>query len=163
MSKTPPKYPLRFFRWFCHPDYVDDIEGDLLERFEKRMNENRPAAWLLTLDVMRLFRPGIIRSFEGLIKLNYYGMFKQNIKRGLRNILKYKAFFGINISGLAIGIATCLMILLFVFDELSYDQYNEKADRIARIVLIGEVQGESIGKRSCHLLLLTLWKQRSHK
>ena len=144
MSKTPPKYPLHFFRWFCNPEYAEDIEGDLLERFIKRTNENRAAKWLFTLDVLKLFRPGIIRSFEGSIKLNYYGMFKQNIKLGWRNILKYKAFFGINISGLAIGIATCLMILLFVFDELSYDRYNDKVDRIARIVLIGEVQGESI-------------------
>ena len=34
---TPPKLALRFFRWFCHPDYVEDIEGDLLERFEDKV------------------------------------------------------------------------------------------------------------------------------
>ena len=35
MSKNhPPKLLLAFFRWFCHPDFVEDIEGDLLERYE---------------------------------------------------------------------------------------------------------------------------------
>ncbi len=50
-----------------------------------------------------------------------------------RNLWKNKGFSAINITGLAVGIATCLMILLFVKDELSYDRYNEKAARIYRV------------------------------
>lgn len=51
----------------------------------------------------------------------------------LRNLRKYKGFSVINIAGLAIGMACCLLILLFVVDELSYDRFHEKADRIYRI------------------------------
>lgn len=51
-------------------------------------------------------------------------------------------FSAINVSGLAIGIATCLIIVLFVQDELSYDRYNEKADRIVRVVFKGMMNGE---------------------
>jgi putative ABC transport system permease protein len=47
--------------------------------------------------------------------------------------LKNKGFSAINIIGLAIGLATCLLILLFVLDELGYDRYNKKADRIYRV------------------------------
>jgi putative ABC transport system permease protein len=36
----PPKLPLRFFHWYCHPDYQEDIKGDLLERFERRVEED---------------------------------------------------------------------------------------------------------------------------
>jgi putative ABC transport system permease protein len=50
-----------------------------------------------------------------------------------RNLKNNKAFSFINISGLAIGLATCLLILLYVTDEMSYDRWNEKAGRIYRV------------------------------
>jgi len=61
-----------------------------------------------------------------------------------RNLMKNRRLFIINVTGLALGIATCLIIMLFVTDELSYDRYNEKVDRIMRIVLKGKVNGEII-------------------
>jgi len=57
---------------------------------------------------------------------------------------KNSRLFAINTTGLAMGIATCLIIMLFVVDELSYDRYNEKADRMVRVVLKGKVNGEVI-------------------
>src|SRR5687768_10008141 len=60
-------------------------------------------------------------------------MFRNYLKIALRNLKKNKSFSAINILGLAIGIATCLLITLYVLDELSYDQHNEKADRIYRV------------------------------
>jgi putative ABC transport system permease protein len=36
---SPPKLPLRFFRWYCHPDYQEDIEGDLQERIKRKVKE----------------------------------------------------------------------------------------------------------------------------
>ncbi len=146
MQRKPHKWPFRFFRWFCDPDIVDNIEGDLLELFEWRVKQNKQANWLLVLDVLKLFRPGIIRSFSGTQKLNSFGMIQHNMKFGWRNLLKQKDLFGINIFGLATGISTCLMISLFVVDELSYDKFNENANRIARIILKGQVQGESINE-----------------
>lgn len=71
-------------------------------------------------------------------------MYTSYFKIGWRNLLKNKRLFAINITGLALGIATCLMIMLFVADELSYDRYNEKADQIVRVVLMGNVNGEVI-------------------
>src|SRR3954469_25768703 len=60
-------------------------------------------------------------------------MFKNYLKVALRNLWKNKAFSAINIIGLAIGLAVCLLIVLYVVDELSYDKYNKKADRIYRV------------------------------
>src|ERR1700712_5072981 len=54
-------------------------------------------------------------------------------KTAVRNLLKNKGFTAINVLGLALGLATCLLIVFYVFDELSYDLYNVKADRIYRI------------------------------
>lgn len=61
------------------------------------------------------------------------GMFKNYIKTALRGLWKNKVFSAINIVGLAAGLAVCLLIVLYVTDELSYDKYNEHADRIYRI------------------------------
>ncbi|WEK34851.1 MAG: ABC transporter permease [Candidatus Pseudobacter hemicellulosilyticus] len=60
-------------------------------------------------------------------------MFKSYVKVAWRNLLKNKGFTFINISGLAIGLATCLLIVLYVMDELSYDRFHTKADRIYRV------------------------------
>lgn len=132
----PPYWANRFLRWYCHPDYLEDIEGDLVERFEADLAVKGPkvARWNYTKDVFRLFRPGIIRPLSGNHQLNHYGMFKNYIKVGARNILRQKAFSVINIAGLAIGIACCLLILLYVNDELSYDRYNKNFDRIYRVL-----------------------------
>ncbi len=63
------------------------------------------------------------------------------MKIALRNFFKHKGFSFINVFGLAVGIACCLLILLFVVDELSYDKYHEKADRIYRAGLYGFIGG----------------------
>jgi len=69
-------------------------------------------------------------------------MVKNYLKIAFRNIKKHKAYSFINISGLAIGMACCLFIILFVQDELSYDRYHEKADRIYRLVDSLDAPGE---------------------
>lgn len=60
-------------------------------------------------------------------------MFKNYFKVALRNLWKNKGFSAINIIGLAVGIAVCLLITLYVIDELGYDKFNAKADRIYRV------------------------------
>lgn len=60
-------------------------------------------------------------------------MFKNFIKTAYRSLLRNKGFTILNILGLALGLAACLLIVLYVFDELSYDRYNAKADRIYRV------------------------------
>jgi len=66
-DKALPKLPLRFFRWFCHPKLKDSIEGDLMELYEERKAKSGKlkADFSFIMDVMLLFRPGIIRPTEG--------------------------------------------------------------------------------------------------
>ncbi len=68
-------------------------------------------------------------------------MFKNYLVTAWRNLRRYKGYSLINIIGLAIGLAACLLILLWVRDELRYDRYHEKADRIFRVVEFGEIGG----------------------
>src|SRR6185503_18419702 len=60
-------------------------------------------------------------------------MIKNYIKTAFRKLMKNKGFTFINVFGLTLGLATCLLIVFYVFDELSYDRYNEKAGRIYRV------------------------------
>ncbi|WP_194972552.1 ABC transporter permease [Aquiflexum lacus] len=60
-------------------------------------------------------------------------MIKNYLKIAFRNLLKKKAYSFINIFGLGLGMACCFMIFMFVQDELSYDTYHEKGDRIYRV------------------------------
>ncbi|PSL28725.1 ABC transporter permease [Dyadobacter jiangsuensis] len=71
-------------------------------------------------------------------------MISNYLKIGLRSLWNKKAFSSINICGLAIGLATCMLILLFVQHELSYDRFNQNAGRIFRVTLHGRIGGNDI-------------------
>ena len=60
-------------------------------------------------------------------------MIRNYLKMAVRNLWRNKGFSAINIIGLALGLATCLLLLLYVFDDLSYDRFNTKASRIYRV------------------------------
>jgi putative ABC transport system permease protein len=62
-------------------------------------------------------------------------MFKNYLKIALRNLFKQKLYSFINIIGLAIGIASCILIYLFVQNELSYDTFHKNADRLYRVYI----------------------------
>lgn len=73
-------------------------------------------------------------------------MINNYFKIAWRTIRKNKLFSSINILGLSLGIALCFLIMLFVQDELSYDRFNEKADRIARIAFNANINGGKINE-----------------
>src|SRR3984885_1270511 len=62
-------------------------------------------------------------------------MIRNYIKTAYRSLIKNKGFTAINVLGLSVGLATCLLIVYYVVDEWSYDRYNVKADRIYRVDL----------------------------
>ena len=76
-------------------------------------------------------------------------MFKNFIKTALRNLFKHRGYSLLNIAGLAIGMATCILILMFVVDELSYDSYNEHADRIYRVSMDARYGGRDFNVAVC--------------
>lgn len=68
-------------------------------------------------------------------------MVENYLKIAFRNFRKHKAYSAINIAGLAIGIACCLLMLLYVQDELSYDRYHENSERVVRLANDFNFQG----------------------
>ena len=61
-------------------------------------------------------------------------MLKNYLKIAVRNLMRNKVYSAINIIGLAIGVASCILIFLYVQDELSYESHFSKSDRIVRVV-----------------------------
>ena len=66
-------------------------------------------------------------------------MFRNYLTVAYRNLIRYKVYSAINITGLAIGIAFCILTFLYIRHEWSFDAFHEKADRIYRIYNKGEV------------------------
>ena len=132
----PPKFFLRFFRWFCHPRMLDYIEGDLLEVYERNFKTlgKRKADWRFIKDVLLLFRPGIIRPRKPYQNLTPYGMYKSYFKIGWRTLLRNKEYTLINIAGLALSITCCILIFVLVKHHSGFDDFHQNEDRIYRIV-----------------------------
>jgi hypothetical protein len=78
-NEGPPRWALAFFRWFCHPEIRENIEGDLVELYHHRRAGLglTKAKWLLIKDILLLFRPGIIGSSNS--RLQQFSIMK-NIK-----------------------------------------------------------------------------------
>ena len=70
-------------------------------------------------------------------------MISNYIKVAFRNLIRFKAYSAINITGLAIGMACCILILLYVYDEMSYDRFNKNSNRIYRVVVDGSLGDNS--------------------
>lgn len=147
---APPDFPLKLFKWFCKPEYHSSIEGDLLELFDRQVENMglRKAKWLLWKDVLLLFRPGIIRQFKLFPNRNPAIMIKNNIKVAFRQMSKQKGLAVIKFGGFALGIAACLLIMLFIKDELSYDQHYPGVDRIYRIYADYKIDESIVGGTS---------------
>jgi len=128
----PPKKALQFLRWFCREDRIDEIEGDLIELFEKRASKTSfRAKWLFALDVIKSFDHINVKKLTLLENKSI--MLKNNLVIAWRSLTKNKVYSLINILGLAVGMAAFLLIALYVRHELNYDKFHENKDNIYRV------------------------------
>ena len=136
-NTKPPSLLLRFLKWFCRRDYHSDIEGDLLELYERRVETlgQKKANRKLLKDVFFLFRPGIWQIFNPSQTPNFMKLLKHNLIFSFRNFKRHRTSFLINIAGLSTGIASALLIFLWVNSELAVDKFHEKDERLYQVKL----------------------------
>jgi len=114
------------------------LRGDFKEiYFHILETEGRFSAWCWYWWQILISIPHFI-SDSFFWRLN---MFKNYVKIALRNLKKHKGFSFINITGLAIGMACCILIFSFFQEELSYDNFHKDLDRLYRVVMHFESEG----------------------
>lgn len=137
-ENRPPRLFEKAFEWFCDDDLLEELQGDLEEAFYENSaaHGNAKARTIYRREVILMMRPSVIRKIK---KQHYYSktnnidMIRNYLKIARRNILGQKLYSFINIFGLAVGMAATILISLYVQNELSYDRYHDKADRIYRV------------------------------
>ena len=157
------RWAQRFFRWYCHPAFVEDLEGDLEEMYQERIQHMSPrrAQWYYLRDVLLLLRPSIIRPLRISLSPNQHpAMFRNYFKTGLRNLLKYKSYALLNIFGLAIGMAAAIVLLLIVRYERSFDTFHPEHKQVYRLG-IQEIQNgeEDVYDATSALVVPTLLEE----
>lgn len=138
-----PRWAHRFLSWFLKEELMEEVEGDLLEKYEQQLASASPfrAKLHYWYQVIHYIRPFAIRN-NWLSQLMSLAMLQNYLKVAWRNLLRYKVYTAIKIGGFALGIAACLLIALFIRDELNYDQHYSQKDRIYRLVNADDSQGE---------------------
>ncbi|WP_336514262.1 FtsX-like permease family protein [Pollutibacter soli] len=133
----PPAKASAFLRWFCREDCIEEVEGDLIEIFDKEAIQfPQRARWKFVWSVIKHFRPEYIKPL-GKFNLKTIAVHKTYFTIGWRNLLRQKGYSAINIGGLAIGMMVAILNGLWIFHELSYNQYFENYDRVAQVAESG--------------------------
>ncbi|MEM1135072.1 MAG: FtsX-like permease family protein, partial [Bacteroidota bacterium] len=130
-----PLWADRFLSWYCAPELLEEVQGDIHEMFFRRCEKDniKKARLYFVIDVFRFFNYSTIkgsRKFFQIYKSN--AMLYNYLKVAIRNLVKEQLYTIVNLSGLAIALACAILISLFVKDEWSFDKFHTQSDRIYR-------------------------------
>ncbi|MDH5609482.1 MAG: ABC transporter permease, partial [Cyclobacteriaceae bacterium] len=130
------KLPLRLLRQFCRPDLLEELEGDLMEMYESQKAERgaKKAIRWLWWEVVKLFRPGIVRSLEGTYSLTNYGMLKSHLKSSTRIIWRQKFYSVIIVLSLALGLSFSTVFVTYLSQQSRVDNFHPNKDRLFRLL-----------------------------
>lgn len=123
----PPKWPLRLLRCFVKKEYLEEIEGDMEELFHERAEQGsyRQARRMYTREVLKLFRPVLIKRLGDLQPLHPYGMFRNYFKVSVRGMIKNPFTSFTNLFGLSVAIGICILAYAFARWTYGMDQFHE--------------------------------------
>jgi putative ABC transport system permease protein len=139
----PPSLPRKLLLKFLRDDLAEEVLGDLDEKFY-RTRKHRSSLrakveyWYQTIHYLR---PFAIRKIQ-YNSTNSFAMFENYYRIAWRNLLKQRMYSSIKIGGFALGIAACLLIALYIRQELNYDQHYANKDRIYRLTASSTFRGE---------------------
>ncbi len=131
----PPRWADRFLEWYCRPDLLEDLQGDLREYFGRNLTAHgeRRARLIYIIDVIKFFRGYTVRSPKYTYPMNHLTIIQNYFKTSFRNLAKNKLFSTINIIGLAISMSVGLLLITFVTELKNFDTFHANYDRIYRV------------------------------
>ncbi|PZR40154.1 MAG: ABC transporter permease [Azospira oryzae] len=129
------KRAFRLLHFFCPDQLYEEIEGDLIQKFNKDVKAfgEKRARRRLLWNTIRFCRPGIVLRNTFSMRISQWDMINHFMKIFWRTSRKNANHSFMTISGLAIGIAACMLIGFYVQKEKSYDQFHTKKDQIFRV------------------------------
>lgn len=132
----PPRWAQRLIRWYCRPDLLEDLQGDLNEYFDRNLKTKgaKHARLIYCLDALKFFRLYTIRKPDFLNLFIHWIMIGSYLKTSRRSLVRNKLFSFINIFGLAVSMSVGLLVISLISDFLSYDDFQLKKDRIYRVI-----------------------------
>ena len=147
-SNIPPKLAQRLLQWFLKDELLEEVLGDLDEKFdlEKETYSLSKARRNYWYQVIKYIRPFAMRgSFNHPLK--NLTMIKNYLKIGFRRLKRNKVYSALNIGGLSVGLAVAMLIGLWLFHELTFDDYHANHDKLARVMQHKTRDGIKITRR----------------
>jgi putative ABC transport system permease protein len=131
---APPKLAQRFLAFFLRNDLAEEVQGDLEEKFYKDLKTKSTfqAKRNYWYQIFNYLRPFAIKKLNQVLAMKNH-LLGNYFKITTRNIVKNKMISFINVFSLAIGLAACVVIYLFVSDERSFDTFHSKNENIYRL------------------------------
>ena len=144
----PPKFAQKVLLSFLRDDLAEEVAGDLEEKFHQTLKTKSHFRAKLNYwcQVLQYARPFAIRKTR-VNPLNQIDMFRNNFKIAFRNLWNNKFASLINSFGLTIGLTSCLLIGLYIQHELSFDNFQENGELIARVIMEYGFDGSPEKKR----------------
>ncbi len=118
------------FTAFCDPDLVEPILGDLHEYYQRIKGPKWQADLAYLFQMLSLLRPFAIRRFKLFFT---FQLVQLHFTLAFRTLRRNVVFTAINVLGLGLAFATCLLIMAFVMQESAYDLFHPDADKIYRV------------------------------
>lgn len=143
MYKKLPRWVFRFLELTCSSAYLDELEGDLLELFERDLQHlslaqaRRNFIWKALLSV-RWYR------LPGLGDFQFFNMWNNHFKMAYRHALRHKSVSFVNFAGLLLGIAAAFYIGLFLKNELAFDSMHQHGAELYRVLPTNQESGKRI-------------------
>lgn len=127
---------LWLFKSYCHPDFQEDILGDLDEYYELNLSKKgkRYANVKFLADVILLFRLSLLKKQLISKQPLYTAMVKNIFKTALRVFWRERAYSVMNILGLTVGITASVLLLLYVQSEKSVNKFHKDIDQIYQVM-----------------------------
>lgn len=134
MEKRLRKGLIAFLHWFCRPEYLEEIEGDIMELYEDRRRTSvLRANLLLVQDVLFSCRPVNFKKFSFDSNLP---MLLSYVTTGFRSLRKDFGYTLVNLIGLSVALSLFILMIMVERHENSFDRFHSNSDRVFQVIQV---------------------------
>ncbi len=131
----PPRWMDKIVELYCRPELLEDLLGDLHEYYGRNLQKSRLRANLIFfIDVIKFFRLYTVRKPKIFERMTSFNLFKNYFKTSVRSLARNRLFSSINIIGLAISMSVGILMITYISELLSYDNFHDRSDRVYRVI-----------------------------